>query len=190
MPLNNTIESNLLGILPPGRYQVTRLLGAGAFGHVFVGRDVASSAPVVLKLLQLTNSEVRARTERELALLKNLDASPHVVSLIDGFVSPDARLAVLISDYVEGPTIQSLVERHGRGLPNTVVSAISRQLCVGLEYLHGQGIVHRDIKPSNVVITNRGVVKLLDFGLAVLVGEQKESDSDITKVGTFVVSMR
>lgn len=181
-------QASLLGIVPKGRYDVTRLLGVGAFGKVFAGSDLTTKTPVVLKLLQLRNVEARARTERELGLLKKISGSPQVVRLIDGYFSSDAKQAVLISEYVEGPTLQSLVDSYKRGMPSDVVAAIARQLSTGIAYLHGQGIIHRDVKPSNVLVGRDGHVKLVDFGIAV--STANDDDSEITRDGDFVGTMR
>ena len=191
MALGYTHESNLLAsILPKGRYEIRKLLGAGAFGQAYTGRDLLTGIPIVLKLLLLGTGEARARIHREIDVLKRMRPSPGVVSMIDAYLSPDGKGAVLVSEYIEGPTLEHLVERHGSGLPDVVIAAIARQLCGGLNHLHGQGIVHRDVKPSNIVIANDGAVKLLDFGIAVSIPSERQRDSTITSVGNFVGTMR
>lgn len=97
MQLTPTNEASLQAILPKGRYEILRLLGTGAFGQVFAGRDLQTATPVVLKLLQLRTPEARARIEREMAILKKLTASPELVRLIDGYFAPDATEAAVMS---------------------------------------------------------------------------------------------
>jgi serine/threonine protein kinase len=75
----------------------------------------------------------------------------------------------LAMEYVEGPDLARLVKRRG-ALPAAVACAYARQAALGLEHAHGRGVVHRDLKPSNLLLSARGVVKVLDLGLARLEG--------------------
>ena len=137
------MESDVLAIVPKGRYEVTQVLGRGAFGAVYLGRDTETGRAVVLKLLHLPNRETLSRTDREIAILRQLTQVPHIVSFIDGYFSPDARSAVLVTEWVDGPSLQSLVEHQHSGLPNHVTVGITRQICHGLAYLHlGYLIIH------------------------------------------------
>jgi serine/threonine protein kinase len=182
-------EVDPLKIIPEGRYEISHALGRGAFGTVYRGRRLATGDDVVLKFLHLPNAEAVARIDREIAVLKAIPHDQHVVSFDDGFLSPDASSAVLVSEWIDGPSVQSLVEAHAQGLPTRVTVAIARQLCAGLSHLHQYHIIHRDIKPSNVLISKDGVVKLVDFGLAIGASAGTLS-SGITTVGSFVGTLR
>lgn len=190
MIANKTGDLSVLEALPKERYEIGRLLGTGGSGQVFAGRDLQNGDPVVLKLVRLPNAESRARIEREISLVKKLGHFPYIVHLIDARFSTDATSAVLIYKYIEGPTVQSLVELSQHRLADNVVAAIARQLCSGIAQLHRHGIVHRDIKPSNVLVAKDGSVMLIDFGIAVAAGKREDDESEITKVGDFVGTMR
>lgn len=85
------MDAEALAVLPKGRYEIVETLGRGAFGAVYRGRDTSAGKDVVLKVLHLPNREAFSRTDREIAIVKRLRETPHIVSFHDGYFSPDAR---------------------------------------------------------------------------------------------------
>ncbi len=156
-----------------GPYELAGLLGAGGMGEVYRGRDTRLDRAVAIKRLPpalASDPEARSRFEREARAIAALN-DPHICTLYD--VGHDEQSDYLVMELVEGETLASRIER-GR-LPLDQVLAIGEQIARALERAHRQGIVHRDLKPSNVMIVRGGAagtphVKLLDFGLARLVG--------------------
>jgi eukaryotic-like serine/threonine-protein kinase len=154
--------------LPAGRqigaYTILSLLGAGGMGEVYRARDTRLGRDVALKVLPatfITDSERLARFEREARLLATLN-HPNI-GAIYGFEESDGVRA-LVLELIDGPT---LAERLAKGpIPLTESLAIARQVADALDAAHEKGIVHRDLKPANIKITPKGVVKVLDFGLA------------------------
>jgi serine/threonine protein kinase len=140
------------------------LLGSGGMGEVYRARDRQLDRDVAIKILPslFTNDSDRlARFEREAKILAALN-HPHI-GAIYGLEHVDG-VPALVLELVEGPT---LAERLSQGAL-TVKDAlgIATQIADALEAAHRQGIIHRDLKPSNIKVTDSGLVKLLDFGLA------------------------
>jgi eukaryotic-like serine/threonine-protein kinase len=147
-----------------GTYTILDLLGSGGMGEVYRARDRQLDRDVAVKILPLlfTNDSDRlARFEREAKILAALN-HPHI-GAIYGLERVDG-VPALVLELVEGPT---LAERLSPGAL-TVKDAlgIAMQIADALEAAHRQGIIHRDLKPSNIKVTDSGLVKLLDFGLA------------------------
>jgi eukaryotic-like serine/threonine-protein kinase len=147
-----------------GSYEVVGELGAGGMGEVYRARDTRLGREVAIKILPaafLADAERVARFEREARVVAALNhpniAVIHGIERIDG-------MPALVLELVEGPT---LADRIGGG-PLGVEEAlrIARQIAEALEAAHEKGIVHRDLKPANIKITPKGIVKVLDFGLA------------------------
>jgi Tol biopolymer transport system component len=165
-----------------GHFDVQLLLGAGGMGRVYRARDTRLGRDVALKLLPpewITDPDRRARLEREARLLASLNhpniATIHGVEDVDG-------LRALVLEYIEGDT---LADRIARGpLPAGEAVAIVRQVKDALDAAHERGIVHRDLKPANIKITPDGLVKVLDFGLAVLEPERDGRAPDRSQAPT------
>jgi serine/threonine-protein kinase len=147
-----------------GDYEIVSSLGAGGMGEVYRARDTTLGREVAIKLLLeevSADAERLARFEREAQVLASLN-HPNVATLY-GF-SRHGETSFLVMELVEGET---LADRLTRGAL-TVGEAIPLflQIAEGLEAAHAKGVIHRDLKPANVKITPKGVVKILDFGLA------------------------
>jgi serine/threonine protein kinase len=159
------MDDDLLGYLVKGRYKLIDKLAQGAFGSVYVSRDLETNYLYAVKLLHekfALNTEVIARFQREAHLPLSI-RDPHIVQVIDyGF---DSRFYFIVMDYVDGHNLRVLMTRFGR-LPVEVALNYARQVAMGLEAANRQGVVHRDLKPQNILVTNRGEVKITDFGLA------------------------
>jgi len=183
------MRPDVLDIVPKERYEVVRLLAKGFSGAVYVAWDLATQALVVLKLLYLRDRESRARAEREITVLQALPPSAHVVIPVSRYFAADSTAAVLVSEYVSGPSLQTLVEIYQPGLPREVIVAMASQVCRGVKHLHENGIIHRDIKPSNILTTTEGLIKLCDFGIAVA-SSSVDTATTITTDGMFVGTMR
>src|SRR5207253_4186002 len=95
---------------------------------------------------------------------------PNVVTAHDAEQAGD--LHFLVMEYVEGEDLAALVERQGP-LPVAEACEYARQAALGLQHAHEHGLVHRDLKPHNLMLTPRGIVKILDFGLAKVMSEQR-----------------
>jgi serine/threonine-protein kinase len=148
-----------------GPYRIDAPLGSGAMGDVYRARDTRLGRDVALKVLPSAfaqDGERRARFEREARLLAALH-HPHIATIF-GVEALSGAMAIAM-ELVEGPTLAD----HIAGKPLTVrdALAIARQLADALDAAHEKGIVHRDLKPANIKVTPDGVVKVLDFGLAV-----------------------
>jgi serine/threonine-protein kinase len=150
-----------------GAYVVVEPLGAGSMGEVYRARDVRLDRQVALKVLpeRFSASPGRlAALEHEARVLASLN-DPHIAALYD-VVRPVGMSPVLVLEFLSGMTLADRIAAEPGGLRMADALAIARQIAAALEGAHGQGIVHRDLKPSNVAITDEGVVKVLDFGLA------------------------
>ncbi|MFN8547074.1 MAG: protein kinase [Candidatus Eisenbacteria bacterium] len=148
-----------------GPYEIVAQLGAGGMGEVWLARDVRLEREVALKVLPrqiAVGAEALAQFRQEALALASLN-HPNV-AIIHGLEQSPDGVMVLVLERVEG---ESLAERIGRG-PMTLEEAlqICAQIAQALEVAHERGIVHRDLKPGNVMIGPRGLVKVLDFGLA------------------------
>jgi serine/threonine protein kinase len=159
-------------------YHVLELLGAGGMGEVYKAEDLRLKRIVALKLLPLAltrNSEAKQRLVFEAQSASALD-HPNICTIHEIDETPDGRLFIAMA-YYDGETLR---ERIGHG-PVTIDEAITliSQTVRGVAAAHDAGIVHRDIKPANIVITKRGEVKLLDFGIAKL-----SDQTALTKTGT------
>jgi Tol biopolymer transport system component len=148
-----------------GQYEVVALLGAGAMGQVYRARDTNLGRYAAIKVLPdafLQDPERLARFHREAKLLASL-SHPNIAAVYGW--EPCGASSALVMELVEGQPLSALIPRKGMPLDKAI--ELSIQIARGLEAAHRAGVVHRDLKPSNVMVTAGGVVKLLDFGLAI-----------------------
>ena len=148
-----------------GRYRVDSLIGVGGMGKVYRGTDLELGRAVALKVLSedtRLDFHAAARFKREARLLASLN-HPNIGAIYD-LEEWDGQ-SILVLEYVEGPTLEELLEEQGP-LSVQEASRVAIQIGRALEAAHQRGIVHRDLKPANVVLTPRGRVKILDFGIA------------------------
>lgn len=175
------------GTVLQNRYHVERLLGGGGMGVVYLARDqrLANRYCAIKEMVdhfidpqqRLEANEYFAREADTLAQLKH-QAIPAITDRFD-----DHNRHYLVMEYVEGRDLEEeLAARNNQPFPEALVIDIARQLCDVLAYLHGMvpPIVYRDMKPSNVMLTPKGRVVLIDFGIARLFKAQKKG----TMIGT------
>lgn len=156
-------------------YEVLERLGAGGMGVVYKARDTRLNRLVALKFLppQLTGDpSARQRFVDEARTASSFD-HPHVCTVHDIDETPDGQVFMAMA-YVPGETLKSRLARGPLPISETLNIAI--QVAEGLLEAHEHGIAHRDIKPGNVLIDHDGRVKIVDFGLATLVGLPQEPE--------------
>jgi len=162
-------------------YRLENRLAAGRMGVLYRATDLKLGRSVAIKLLArhlASHEEAKARFVREARAASALD-HPNIANIYE-IGEEGGELFIAMALY-EGETLQQRLE-SGRLSAAEAVSVL-RQLLLGLEVAHGAGIIHRDIKPANVLITSKGTVKILDFGLAKLVSD---SQAQITQAGRVV----
>jgi WD40 repeat protein len=173
-----------------GRYRLTRLLGRGGMGEVWQAHDDRIGRAVAVKIVTAAGvtDEALARFDREARIIGNL-SGPSIVTVHDYGHDEYAGETVpyLVMELVAGRTIAARVRAEGPVALRTALEWAG-QICEALAVAHLANVVHRDIKPSNVMVTDAGVVKVLDFGIARFVGP-KETGTGLTATGMAIGSV-
>ncbi len=160
-----------------GPYELIRLLGAGGMGQVYLARDPRLGREVALKLL-LRDPKASSRRLRFLQEARAAAALNHPNITTIHEVGTTEECDYIAFEFVKGETMEALLSRRRLSLEELAVLALP--LAEGLDYAHRQGIVHRDLKPSNVMVSELGIVKILDFGLAKMLPQASESSEVAT----------
>ncbi|KAA3610059.1 MAG: DUF5050 domain-containing protein [Calditrichaeota bacterium] len=159
-------------------YKILKKIGAGAMGVVYQARDLKLNRLVVLKFLppELTyNSEAIDRFINEAQTASALDHA-NICTIYEVNETDDGQMFICMANY-EGQTLNDKIKNGP--IESVEAMEIVLQIAAGLRRAHEEGIIHRDIKPGNIIITNRGEVKIIDFGIAVLAGQDR-----LTKAGS------
>jgi len=150
-----------------GRYDITAELGKGAMGVVYKATDPNIGRTVAIKTTRLDTHGLDAqdllRRFKNEARSAGTLSHPNIVTIYDA--GEQEGIFYIAMEYIEGQTLHDLLSQH-RSLPVEKVIEIVRQVCAGLDYAHAHGVIHRDIKPANIMLAARGVVKVMDFGIA------------------------
>ena len=153
-----------------GSYRLLRPLGKGGMGAVFLAQHEMMRRQCAIKVLPQTqidkHSSVLERFYVEAQAVASLD-HPNIVRAYDVSkeVKDNKEIHYLVMEYVEGQDAQATVQENGR-LDYVKAAEIIRQTANGLAHAHENGLIHRDIKPANLLLDKKGVVKILDLGLA------------------------
>ncbi|MBC7353498.1 MAG: protein kinase [Thermogutta sp.] len=148
-----------------GKYKLLDHLGSGGMSSVYLAEHVLMQRRVAIKVLpkhRVNDASYLARFHREAKAAAALD-HPNIVRAYD--VDSDGTNHYLVMEYVEGQDLQRMVREKGP-LPPHMAAEYIRQAAEGLHHAHQAGLIHRDIKPANLLVDKKGVVKLLDLGLA------------------------
>ncbi len=157
--------------LQNGRYAVLKKLGEGGKGIVYKARDTVLDRVVAIKILKTTvaGEESYTRFMREAQTVGKLN-HPNIVSIHNVGKEDDRHFLVL--EFVDGMSLRELLDTYPEGKCDIqTVLRIGIEVCGALHYAHSQGILHRDIKPENVMLTQEDKAKLMDFGLAKMLGQ-------------------
>jgi Protein kinase domain len=152
-----------------GRYELGPLLGAGGMARVYLATDRVLERTVAVKVLSPPYDRDPAfveRFRREARAAAALN-HPNIVAIFDS--GSAAGTHYLVMEYVQGHTLVDLLRRQGVLAPGRAVE-VARWVCQALAAAHAEGLVHRDIKPANVLVSQTGLVKVADFGIATAAG--------------------
>ena len=153
-----------------GSYRILRELGKGGMGVVYlaVRDDGAFRKNVAIKLLRgdAVSAEFIERFRNERQVLANLD-HPNIARILDGGDTTDS-MPYYVMEYVEGRPLDRYCDEEKLSLNDRL--RLFQKLCGAIHYLHLNQVIHRDLKPANILVSNEGVVKLLDFGIAKQLG--------------------
>jgi serine/threonine protein kinase/Flp pilus assembly protein TadD len=171
-------------------YRIVNKLGAGGMGEVYLAEDTHLNRKVAIKLLPealIADEKASKRLIREARAAAKLD-HPNICSIHE--VGEDAGRTFIVMQYVEGETLASRLARKPIELQESL--SVALQVSEALSEAHSRGIIHRDIKPQNIMLTARGHVKVLDFGLAKVAQTELSADSEavtqsmLTEPGTIM----
>jgi len=157
--------------LQNGRYAILKKLGEGGKGTVYKARDTVLDRVVAIKMLksEVLSEEAYPRFIREAQAVGKLN-HPNIVSIHDIGKEDEKRFFVL--EFVDGMSLRGLMATYPEGKCDIqTVLRVGMDVCSALQYAHSQGVLHRDIKPENILITQEGTAKLMDFGLAKMLGQ-------------------
>ncbi len=165
-----------------GNYTILDKIGAGGMGQVFKAEHRRMHRTVAIKVLPLATMKdpaTAARFQREVEAAAKL-SHPNIVTAHDADEAGGVHF--LVMEYVEGADLSALVKKNG---PLPIQQAVNYilQAARGLEFAHAEGVVHRDIKPANLLVDKKGVVKILDMGLARISGGDAETQAELTGTG-------
>ena len=169
-----------------GRYDLIRVLGKGAMGVVYEGRDPSLDRRVAIKTIKVENLSEQAAADYEARFRVEARAAarlqhPNIVSLYDA--GRDGDIAFLVMEFIQGDDLKHHLDQGVRySLAQTV--AVMGDLLSALDYAHRQGVIHRDIKPANLLIEADGRAKLTDFGVARMQDSGDATRTQGTMVGT------
>jgi hypothetical protein len=165
------------------RYILLDLLGQGGMGSVFKAKQTQLDRLVALKVIRpaaLRSQGALERFQREARLAARLDHA-NIVTVYDN--GECNGIHYLVMELIDGTDLAHMVKQHG-SLPVPLACACIRQAALGLQHAHEQGLVHRDIKPHNLMLTTRGVVKVMDLGLARVANTGNTPNEGLTNTGT------
>ena len=167
-----------------GRYKVSRTLGRGAMGVVYLAEDPLIGREVAIKVVDAgegvereERDQLEARFEREFQSAGML-SHPNIVSVYDVGHDEDGT-AFIAMEYVPGESLQDILAEN-RAFTLAEIADLATQLSSGLDYAHEHGIVHRDVKPANILIGRDGRAKIADFGIA------RVATTTLTRTGSLV----
>lgn len=162
-----------------GAWRLLRPLGTGGMGRVYLAEraDGAYEQQAALKLVRLASStEAAERFTRERQILARLD-HPNIARLLDGGQTADGW-PFLVMEYVDGERIDTWCAQQHLGLAERI--ALLQALCDALAYAHRQLVIHCDLKPANVLVDRSGRLRLLDFGIAHIEGDDEQGPAGLT----------
>ncbi|MBT7408356.1 MAG: protein kinase [Methylococcales bacterium] len=167
----------ILGKLINNRYKIIKLLGKGAMGAVYLAHDSDLSEPVALKML-LREKMIKD----DIDLLKEEIKLARKISHRNILRTYDFRLwnneqPYITMEYVHGITLDKFILNQG-ALDLQMGLILGKQICSAIEVAHNEGIIHRDLKPQNMIIARQGILKIMDFGLAMKIRDAKSELPD------------
>ncbi len=174
--LRNMIGQQILN------YQIIHKIGEGGMGSVYLAKHTQLDRKAAIKALHpnlVNNLQIRERFKNEASTMAHLK-HPNIVSLYDYMESPQGLF--LIIEFVEGHALDDFIQKISGPIAEDKIALLFGKILDGFAYAHDKGVIHRDIKPSNIMISPDGQdVKILDFGIAKLLGNNSKS---LTKTGS------
>ena len=161
-----------------GHYRIRESVGSGSFGSVFAATDLRLERMVALKVLKRNVFESRDVVLAEARAAAALN-SPNVCTIYA--VDEEDGLPVIAMEYLDGRPLSDVIEQ---GLERHVALDLAGQIAAGMVDAHEGGVVHGDLKPANVIVTEKGIAKIVDFGLANASGHTSDNESAATTSAT------
>jgi serine/threonine protein kinase len=161
-------------------YEILEQIGRGGMAQIYKARQLSLDRIVAIKEIKpafAKSHELVERFKREARTAASL-VHENIVQVYN-FGEPKPDSLFIVMEYVDGMDLKSLLLSAGT-VPPRIAAVVIREVARALSYAHSRGLVHRDVKPGNIMITRRGEVKLMDFGIV------REMDSDLTRTGAFL----
>lgn len=153
-----------------GNYRILEKLGEGGMGEVFKGLDLMLDREVAIKVMRrelAQRPDIVERFRAEAVALAKLN-HPNIATLYSFFREGDGLFMVM--EFAQGETLDRIIDRHPRGIPPARAVGWFSQALEAIEHAHQHGVIHRDIKPANMMVSASGRLKVMDFGIARLLG--------------------
>jgi serine/threonine protein kinase len=166
-----------------GNYRVVRYVNSGGVADIYEGIDMYNAHQVALKVLKpeyINDAQLKERFYREARILANI-SHPSIVKIL--FASMHQTYPVMAMEFLQGEDLNCCLKKEG-ALPIEIVQSFFLQILDAIGYAHANSVLHRDIKPSNIFITNDKRIKVLDFGIAKVIGLSFDATGTGSTMGT------
>lgn len=169
-------EDPLIGAIIEDRYEIVEIIGRGGMAVVYLARHIPTNRPVAMKAIKVQSAEDIMRFAREIRSHSRL-SHPNIVEYME-FIATSTSQFFLVMERIKGLSLLDIVRSISKIDGTENIAGIMWQSCDALAYAHSNGVIHRDLKSSNIVLVKEGerddlVVKILDFGIAKVEGEER-----------------